>query len=450
MQQTKDQYGNVICYDDEGMMATLALKQRSDDMPYTVKELKEILKNAGVKSGIKEDVLQTMLETEKYGVPTTVATGKLPVDGEDGWFEFLFNTEVNVIPKENDDGSVDYKDVCIFEVVQKNQKVCVYHKFTGGTAGYTVTGQILMPKKGKDLPPIKGANLRMSEDGIEYFSNIDGKIEYKNGRIEISNVLEIKGDVDLSTGNIDYRGDVIIKGAVRSGMTVHAGGTLTISGIVESAELSSDKGILLRSGVVGGNQCQITCEGDIVGKFIESSRVFAKGQVQCSYLLNSDVTGRAGVVVEGRKATIIGGRTRSFSFVKSNNVGNDVEVPTVIQVGVDTAFFSRLSDLQKLKEELETKIQVFEERVHTEFDAPDYDDMVAELCKAVDQKVEVSEKITEMRTTLSQAKDSYITVLGSVYPNTTLQIDTVATTLTKKADHVTFRNRDNLVRAFTI
>ncbi len=450
MQRLTDQYGNIIAYDDEGMTAYLTLQRRTEDMPYDLSELKDILRNANVKHGVDDDALIAMLLEEKYGVPTVVAKGKLPEDGKDGYFEFLFNTNVVAHPKQNEDGSVDYKDVCIYETVQKDQKVCVYHKFTGGTAGYSVTGQILMPKKGRDLPPIKGANLRMSEDGMEYFSNIEGKIEYKNGRIEISNVLEIQGDVDLTTGNIDYRGDVVIKGAVRSGMSVKVGGTLTVNGIVEGADLSSEKGILLRSGVVGGNDCHITCEGDVVGKFIESARVFAKGQIKCNYLLNSDVTGRAGVVVEGRKACIIGGRTRSFTFVKTNNLGNDADVPTWVHVGVDTGFFSRLSELQNMKEELETKIQVYEERVHTEFDAPDYDDMVAELCKTVDFKVEVAAKITEMRETLSQAKDTFITVFGTAYPNSVVQIDNITSSLTRKADHVTFRIRENMIKTFTI
>ena len=137
MQQTRDQYGNVICYDDEGMMATLALQRRPDDMPYTVQELKDILRNANVKTGVDEDVLRSMLVEEKYGVPTTVARGKAPVNGVDGYFEFLFKTKIEATPRENADGSVDYKDVSIFETVEKDQKVCIYHKFTGGTSGYT-------------------------------------------------------------------------------------------------------------------------------------------------------------------------------------------------------------------------------------------------------------------------------------------------------------------------
>jgi len=44
----------------------------------------------------------------------------------------------------------------------------------------------------------------------------------EKGTIEVSEYLEIEGDVDYNTGNIEFPGIVIIKGDVKPGFVVRA------------------------------------------------------------------------------------------------------------------------------------------------------------------------------------------------------------------------------------
>lgn len=50
----------------------------------------------------------------------------------------------------------------------------------------------------------------------------------------------------MSMGNIDFNGDVNITGSVRSGVTVHAMGSIYVGGFVEGATLIAGKDIVLR------------------------------------------------------------------------------------------------------------------------------------------------------------------------------------------------------------
>ena len=47
----------------------------------------------------------------------------------------------------------------------------------------------------------------------------------------------------MSMGNIDFNGDVNITGSVRSGVTVHAMGSIYVGGFVEGATLIAGKDI---------------------------------------------------------------------------------------------------------------------------------------------------------------------------------------------------------------
>ena len=103
--------GGEITFSNDGSEAYLCLittdKTKSD---YTVDDLKKRLQQAGVVNGIDEAELQKVIDDRMYNMPVKVAEGKKAVDGVDGWYEFLFQTEIDTKPKIFEDGSVDYSE----------------------------------------------------------------------------------------------------------------------------------------------------------------------------------------------------------------------------------------------------------------------------------------------------------------------------------------------------
>ena len=49
-----------------------------------------------------------------------------------------------------------------------------------------------------------GKNIRESEDKTQIFSNIDGHVRLEGDKIFVSDTYEVLGDVDASTGDIEY------------------------------------------------------------------------------------------------------------------------------------------------------------------------------------------------------------------------------------------------------
>ncbi len=442
-----DSLHNTITMDDDRMTANMTIRPKPDGLPYSVDELKDMLKTVGIKFGILEEKLEQVVNFQIYGKSFLAAQGKPAQDGKDGEFELLFRTELPSTPKEKADGSVDYLNVDLFEQVRKNQKIAIYHKATGGTAGFTLTGQILMPKKGKEVPALRGKGFHISSDGMEYFSDIDGKVEFKNGRIEIANYFEIKDDVDSTYGNVTFKGDVVINGAVRTGMRVVAGGSVTITGVVEGAEITAGGDVLLRSGVLGNGKCFISSDGNVIGKFIENANVMCKGKINCNYLMNCNVSAWKGVELEGRRSSIIGGRTSSLNYIKVNNIGNDVELPTHVQVGIDTNFYSKVTGLQKKVEQVASEIAALEKALHS--DIEDTEKIVTIVCQKVNEKMDLEKQLDGMKELMVNARGAFISVKGTAYPRTTVQIDVVQMTLSRKVDYVTFRRKNNAIITYS-
>ncbi|MBE5854895.1 MAG: DUF342 domain-containing protein [Lachnospiraceae bacterium] len=444
--QYTDQYNNLIDLGEEDMEATIYLRAKPDGNPYTIDDLKELLRQAGVKHGVKEELLSRIASENLTDRAIVVAEGKPPVDGKDGDFEFLFRTKIDSTPKVMEDGSVDYLDVDLFEKVEEGQLIARYHKATGGAMGYTVRGKILLPKKGKDKPALRGKGFHMSEDAEEYFSDLDGKIEFKNGQIYVSNVFEVSGDLDVKFGNIDFNGDVLVTGAVRSGMHIKAGGNVTINGVVEGAIIEAGGDILLKSGVLGNNECEITTKGNVIGKFFENAKVVASGTVNCNYLMNSDVTGHMGVIVSGKRSTIIGGVTRAQAYVKATNIGNASEVSTIVRVGADDETITKIRELRKQIHALTEQIEVFEKNLHVENDQ--HEKIVLALCMKINERLALSKELQENEEKMKLAETAYVRIDGTIYPKVAIRIDLANILISKEVSKVTFRRKDNLVAAY--
>ncbi len=257
---------------------------------YSVDEVIGILQSNGISYGIKDDTVKNIVEGQLYNQEVLVAEADKPVDGIDGYYEYMFDMNFSKKPMLRPDGSVDYWSIKMVEIVTEGQVIAKYHKAIQGKDGMDLKGKPILAKRGRDLVPLRGKGFERSEDGDTYTAQIDGKIDMNGDRIVILPVYEVNGDADLSIGNIDFRGDVIIHGGICSGLMVKATGTVTVDGIVEGASIEAGKDIVLRSGVMGASRASITSKGNISAKFFEYTRVHANGTIQADVFLNCQVS----------------------------------------------------------------------------------------------------------------------------------------------------------------
>lgn len=434
------------------MEAYLYLSVPEDGKDYTVEQLLELLGKNRVVYGIMEQQLGDIIHLKMYDKEVLIAKGTKPVDGIEGKYDYNFDRNPSGKPKIKSDGTVDYQSAFAVQTVAQGDVIAVYNPATLGTQGKTVTGKTLEPKKGRELLPLKGKGFQCLEDQKTYVATITGKIEYQNNRIMITNMLEIKGDLDYINGNIDFRGDVVIHGDVESASSIKSGGSVTIDGSVEATTIIAAKDIILKKGMQGGGKAIIKSGGSIYAKFIEGSQVEAKEDVQADVLMNCSVLAGKNILITGKKATIIGGNVKAISRIEAMVAGNDVEIKTRLTVGLDDEARQRIAKIkiafgaidQKLKE-IDKELMEIQQRLEKgpQFAKDKLKERAKELLrnkiKYISDKAEFKNELTELEAYSMKSKEASIAVRKCVYPGVSIQINSASLFLREKQYAMEYR-----------
>lgn len=309
-------------------------------------EIVRDLQNIGIKFGIDKNEIQSYISNRDYGKSYVLAKGKAPREGSDGSIEYKFNVDLKPTPKVNEDGTVDFKSLENVNHVKAGDVVAVLIPEDKGDPGYDVLGRQVNPRPVKRTALRGGKNLKISDDGLLLVATVSGHVSLEYEKVVVSNVLEII-NVDNSTGDIVYEGNVSISGNVLSGFRVDATGDVTINGVVEGATIISGGNITINRGIQGMNRAVIEAKGNIVTKFIESAKsILAGGNIETDTILHSKVIAKGKITAKGRNGLIIGGDVKSSILIEADNIGNEMGTNTIVGVGVDPAIKKRIDELK--------------------------------------------------------------------------------------------------------
>ncbi|MCL2101879.1 MAG: FapA family protein, partial [Fibromonadales bacterium] len=176
----------------------------------------------------------------------------------------------------NEDGTADYKKWDNIRQVKEGDIICTRIPSTSGIPGISVYGHPLSPTPGEDYAMPAGINTKVIDNETKLIAAINGFL-YRNGRdICVGGVYIIKGDVDYKTGNIEYLGDVLVRGSVMADFSIVAEGNISVEGNVESAYLESKTGnIFLKGSVFGLNRGLIKAVKDIRAENVQDCKLKA-------------------------------------------------------------------------------------------------------------------------------------------------------------------------------
>ncbi|MGE5416623.1 MAG: DUF342 domain-containing protein [Acidobacteriota bacterium] len=327
---------------------------RDGGNPVQLEKAVQALKDAGVVEGINLQGVKDAVTEFNWGRATVVANGTPAVDGDDGRIEYKFALPQDKIkPAELEDGRVDYKNLNLIHNVQRGELLAVRVPPKLGTPGVTVTGKPVLPKAGKNVLLPRGKNTVNDETGNYLYAATDGHVSIVDGKITVFPVFEVPGDVDLSSGNIDFVGNVSIRGNITSGFIVKAGGDIEVSGIIEGATVEAGGNILVKNGIAGGHKAIIKAGGSIFTKFIENASIDSGQEVVITDgIVQSMVKANGSIKVEGKKGTIVGGVLQAGEEISARFIGSPLSPQTVLEVGANP----------HLREEYKGLFQVFQEK----------------------------------------------------------------------------------------
>lgn len=350
---------------EDKMTAHLSVHPIDEAREFTFSELMDSLKQNNVVYGIKENVIRDICDKKIFFIECVVAEGTEPVFGEAGYFKIPFSFDFDRKPKILPDGSVDYNQFDDFCRVSEGDVIAEYVHATKGSNGMDVLGKKLSGKNGKEQVPLKGKGFKLDENNNDiYIATTDGRLEYEENRsINVSNLYEVKGDVNHATGDIDFPGDVHIYGNVTAGATIKATGQIIVDGSVESANLYSDQDIILKNGMQGAGKGEIIAKGNVSAKFFEQTVVKADGKILAGAIMNCETESKESVIVSGKIGALIGGRTVATELIEANFVGNMSETKTFLKVGGGAALMAEIVEMNAKLEESKSTIDKLTEGI---------------------------------------------------------------------------------------
>lgn len=292
------------------------------------------LEAAKVVFGMDEALGDTLPQKQdRYFHLFPAAVGRKTVSGEDGRIIDLFSRKTERKIKVDEYNRVDYAAISFVQNVAEGDPICRIVPPSQAERGCTVLGRELPARDGVAVSIPKGRNTALTEDGTALIATKTGHVEFNGRAFQVRPVLDIAGNVDYSTGNINFLGDVHVHGDVCTGFTVRAMGNVTVDGVVEACTVEAGNDLIIVKGAQGDSRAVLRSNHSIYSKFLESCCVYAMEDLHSDCLINCDVYCDGTVEVNSGRGTIIGGSVRCAHEVNASVVGSRAETPTEVVLG---------------------------------------------------------------------------------------------------------------------
>lgn len=319
----------------DGMCCTVTLAA-----PLAPAQIVARLAALGVAHGVDLGAIARMADGKHLAEPVVVARGTPPKHGQDAVVVYRFRTDKSDAPFALDpNGRVDFHELHAVQNVRAGQVLAEKFPPTRGQAGTTVRGESAPARDGEDHESIlAGKNTSLSADGTRLVATRDGQVVFARNVVAVDNVLEVKGDIDFKSGNVDFVGSIIVDRDVHDGFRVVAAGNVNVFGVVGAAYVTAHGDVVVKRGVVGGAVSSLEAGGDVVVKFVDGASIRAYRDVLVGgEVLNGHVRAGRNVRCEGPRAAIVGGQVSAGETIVAATLGSKLGVVTRLEAGVSAA-----------------------------------------------------------------------------------------------------------------
>lgn len=224
--------------------------------PLDMAGLNKSLADNKILYGVKNEIIQGILEDPQDG-SYLIAEGDPPGETTNDQVDIIFEKEVKGVIDKSSATRINLLEMNEILSVKEGALLAIRRPGIQGFHGRNVSGDLIIPPKPAvlELGAAKGAML--SPDGNSALAAHQGRPTAKklgqSWHIGVEPVLKISGNVDISTGNIRFKGDVIVLGNVQEGMTVQASGKVTIKGMVYGAKIGAQGDVTVEQNITGSS-----------------------------------------------------------------------------------------------------------------------------------------------------------------------------------------------------
>ncbi len=448
--------------EEKNMKALLRVElPRGRGKRVTAEDITNYLKEREITHGLKKEEIEKAVKEGTKGDFVDVAEGTPPVKGKDAEIQEHFeHKEAKPVIKE--DGTVDYYNVENITNVAEGDILAARVPPEDGIPGVNVYGEEVPPEPPKDKLLKIGKNVVHEEENDVLKAAIDGQVvQSRDGTINVYEVYEISGDLDISIGNIEFTGNVVVKGSVKSNLSIRTDGDVEIGKSADNCFIEAGGDVHVKGGIQGKSKGQVKSDGNITCKFIENANVIAGGDVTVAEaIMHSNVRGQNVYVIQGKRGLLVGGKVVASEEVHAKTIGSNLATSTTIEVGLAPEIRDKIEELkdehEKAVENLEKTqkaIKMLEKLKQTQGQLPpDKEKILTRFNKTEGHLKErlnaVEEEKEKYEKKLEECTDGKVKAYDVVYPGVKVMITNLIRNNDEVKRKVTFYlNEDGEIRA---
>jgi uncharacterized protein len=259
------------------------------------------------------------------GRPTVVAKGTPAEAWKD--IDWLIPIGISSL-RDYSDETVDLHEVSQFINVRAGQALCELP--LAPKDGLDVLGQNIPAPA---CPFQLGERVAMDPERRSRVVAVEpGCVRFVGGRLSVEQHLEVPGDLDFKTGNIDFFGDVTVRGSVLDGFHIKSAKNIVIDGTVGVATIEAAGNLTIKGGVNGGHKGRLVSGGNLQAHYLHMVSVECGGDVLVDIECHDSTVLAAGRVCVSRGG-IVGGKVVAGTEVSAGFVGAEMCVPTTVHAG---------------------------------------------------------------------------------------------------------------------
>jgi len=250
----------------------------------------------------------------------------------------------------NEDEAVCFYGKSVFTVVKTGDVLGKVHPEVPGTEGKDVRGKPLASRTAKPLEFKYDESIGLDENH-NLVAQIDGVLIRDRQTARVSDTLEIDENVDFSTGNIDFPGNVLVRQGIKDCFTVKARDDIEVRGLIEAATLIAGKDLHAKGGFAGREQGTAHIEGNLLGKYLDAVQTQVGGDLCIEReVINCNCTVLGNI--SSPRGSLIGGCTYVSGQVELMDLGASAQPITELHVGVLPLLDPLIDELTAIVEQM--------------------------------------------------------------------------------------------------
>ncbi len=214
-------------------------------------QIKSRLTESQIRYGYDDQSIDRLVED--HGNWHIVAVGLPAEQGKNGSVELFFAGSKKSVTYADVESTVDFRKRFEIEQVESGDLLAIIHPPVPGKPGKKVTGEDINPDPVSRVEVNCESGTELNPENDKIMATTLGIPTYKKGKMHsfrVDNLYTHKGDVDIKSGNIHFRGHFKVEGGVTEGMKVAADGNVEIGDNVSGAEILAGGSILLKGNCI--------------------------------------------------------------------------------------------------------------------------------------------------------------------------------------------------------